>query len=777
MKGARAKGIPALLADLVCCLLGSCAFCSALLPALGQEVSLGDCLLLAAIDLSLLFLLSRRWWLTPLLAAAAALLGLAVVHFFHLREPLSAYLEGFLQWYRAAYPYTLPYSENGSLFFIHLLFSFPVTLLLYLFFRRLPLLPIWVLLGGGLLYWMYYSGAEGLLPVTALLLAVALVLLARTNTGSVNRKLDPAERVPPAAAQLTALALAPLVLLFTFALAPKEDGAWQSRSLVNIIADLQDIIYFYGDGSSGGGSFDLSYSGLSPHGGVLGGDIDPNNRSVMRVKTSSPILLAGAVYESYDGYGWYDSGALGHFRLSSPFWRGKRREVFTIDKPDAGKTAASYYGKVSKTAVLEVSLSVRFRSLFSEGKVEELRLPGGDESSVYFNKQGELYTLDFPATGTSYTVRTRVFAREKPDFDENMRRLLAFAASTRDKEYDDIRQRCTAVPDTVEPFVRELALEITRDCGSAYDKALAIEKWLGENCSYTKTPGDAPAERDFVSAFLEQREGYCTYYASAMTLLARLAGLPARYVTGYGLKQADKKPGTTAYVATNATAHAWTQVYFYGVGWMDFDPMNWNFYEPAELDVPVIRDPPPELPVPTPEIPTPEPEQPELPEKEASSPLLSSQGRKTGTGRVLLLILGCDLGALLLFLLLRFALLFFRAENYFYRLLRRYPDLAAGADACYRQLLKQLRFLGLTPEPPDTITGFCRRVDAVLGRDAGPDSMESVCEPVLLSRFAGRTPTEGELRRMCDYSIFLEGELRRKLGLRKYLLRRMLLGR
>ena len=59
-----------LIVELLCCLLGSCAFCTALLPALGQEVSMTECMLFAAVDLSVIFLLSRRWWIAPALIAA-----------------------------------------------------------------------------------------------------------------------------------------------------------------------------------------------------------------------------------------------------------------------------------------------------------------------------------------------------------------------------------------------------------------------------------------------------------------------------------------------------------------------------------------------------------------------------------------------------------------------------------------------------------------------------------------------------------------------------------
>ena len=771
----KKKTIPALIVELLCCLLGSCAFCAALLPALGQEVSMTDCALVVAVDLSVIFLLSRRWWIAPALLAALGVLGIGTVWIFHWEKPILEYAEGFLEWYNAAYPYTLPYSENGSEFLVHLVFSFPVTLVLYLYFRRFALLPLWVALSAALLWWMNWTGAEGLLLTAALLLIVLFVLICRTNAWSINRKLGQREKIPAASMQVTAMIIAPLVVLFAFAFSPKEEGAWQSKGLVHLIQDLRDVFSFYGDGSDGGGSFDLSYSGFAPNGFDLGGDIEPNNKTVMRVKTDTPILLAGAVYDAYNGRGWYDGWNVGNFRFGSPLWKGKRREVFTISLPSS-RQASVPYGKISRYAVLDVSLNVRFRSLFDGGKVEGLTLRSGDDSRVYFNAQGEVYLDDYPAGSMSYTLYTRVFDRSDPNFDWNMRLLLKYAAATKDRDYQEMHDRFTLMSNTVEPFVRDLAAEITAGCEDEYEKALAIEKWLGENCTYTRTPGEVPEDRDFVSWFLETREGYCTYYASAMTILARLADLPARYVTGYGLKQAEQRADTTAYVATNATAHAWCQIYFYGVGWVDFDPTHWNFHELVETDAPKPQEPKPEVTPPPMELPEPDLPEPELPEPDAEGETRAVK-KRDDSGKILLIVLGADAVAFLIFLLVRFILLFFRVENFYRRLNRKYPTNAARADECYRQLLKQLGFLGLEMETADTMDRFWARADAALGGKRPEEKLSSVCRPVLLSRFAGRPPTDGEVRRMCDFYISLEGKLRKTLGLRRYVLHRMILGR
>ena len=109
-----------------------------------------------------------------------------------------------------------------------------------------------------------------------------------------------------------------------------------------------------------------------------------------------------------------------------------------------------------------------------------------------------------------------------------------------------------------------------------------------------------PTELDFVTNFLLQtKEGYCTYFASAMTVLCRMVGLPARYVEGY-VAEPDAEGHA---VVTGMEGHAWTEVYFSGFGWLTFDatPRAGNGASDSDGDTDNDNTPPPE------DEPTPEP--------------------------------------------------------------------------------------------------------------------------------------------------------------------------
>lgn len=134
----------------------------------------------------------------------------------------------------------------------------------------------------------------------------------------------------------------------------------------------------------------------------------------------------------------------------------------------------------------------------------------------------------------------------------------------------DIYHAYLAIPYDLPQRVKDLAFSITDSEMNSFDRAKAIEKYLSTNYSYTLTPGDTPADRDFVDYFLfEKNEGYCVYFSSAMVILARSIGLPARYVEGFVLPSKSKED---VYEVTNQQAHAWAEIYFEGFGWLAFEP-------------------------------------------------------------------------------------------------------------------------------------------------------------------------------------------------------------
>ncbi len=118
--------------------------------------------------------------------------------------------------------------------------------------------------------------------------------------------------------------------------------------------------------------------------------------------------------------------------------------------------------------------------------------------------------------------------------------------------------------------VKDLALELTSLDHNNYDKAVSIKRYLLANLSYTRTleggSGGFPLE-DFLFG---KKEGHCEYFATAMVVLLREAGIPARIVNGF--LGGEWNEHGQFFLVRESDAHSWVEVFFPGHGWVTFDP-------------------------------------------------------------------------------------------------------------------------------------------------------------------------------------------------------------
>ena len=143
--------------------------------------------------------------------------------------------------------------------------------------------------------------------------------------------------------------------------------------------------------------------------------------------------------------------------------------------------------------------------------------------------------------------------------------LRAAEALPRD---NTLRTRFTTVPE--DPKVAKLVADLTKGERTEYDKVTAIYRYFSRDNDFTYSlqTTDKEAGVSAISAFLESKTGYCQQYAAAMAWMVREAGIPAR--VAFGFTRGSTRDGN-AYILTNRNAHAWTEVYLDGFGWVPFD--------------------------------------------------------------------------------------------------------------------------------------------------------------------------------------------------------------
>jgi len=122
-----------------------------------------------------------------------------------------------------------------------------------------------------------------------------------------------------------------------------------------------------------------------------------------------------------------------------------------------------------------------------------------------------------------------------------------------------------------DPRIAELARQVTKSARDRYTKAQAIERYLRTHYSYSLVLRGTPNSPDPLAMFLfETRSGHCEYFASAMTIMLRQLGIPARLVNGFRMGEYNRIGND--WTVREYNAHSWVEAYFPPYGWIEFDP-------------------------------------------------------------------------------------------------------------------------------------------------------------------------------------------------------------
>ena len=193
-----------------------------------------------------------------------------------------------------------------------------------------------------------------------------------------------------------------------------------------------------------------------------------------------------------------------------------------------------------------------------------------------------LYAVNHPFsiayTGGGYDITQEgvILPDVKGQFEYS---IMSWAASPtiRDLQYSresyppSITKIYLQLPDDLPSRVRDLAGRLTQSLQTPLEKVNRIESYLRVNYPYDLNIPPPPQERDVVDYFLFDAEsGFCSYHASAMVVLLRSIGIPTRVVSGYAMGSYDQK--MDAYKVLESDSHAWVEVYFPEIGWIEFEP-------------------------------------------------------------------------------------------------------------------------------------------------------------------------------------------------------------
>ena len=160
--------------------------------------------------------------------------------------------------------------------------------------------------------------------------------------------------------------------------------------------------------------------------------------------------------------------------------------------------------------------------------------------------------------GTTYTIRSRIVVPTPEELDR-----VEFLAPS-------IYGRWTALPKDLDPRIAEIAADWTAGATSAYRKVLAIqERFQQRDFVYSTDVGLTDRDADLVEFLTRTKTGFFEHYSSAMAVMVRTLGLPARI--GGGFRAGTRQEGGS-FLVTTEDVHVWVEVLFPGYGWLQFEP-------------------------------------------------------------------------------------------------------------------------------------------------------------------------------------------------------------
>ncbi len=346
------------------------------------------------------------------------------------------------------------------------------------------------------------------------------------------------------------------------------------------------------------GEYGVSMIGYSEDAGF--NDIDGNNESISlqifsKNPLGQPVYLRGNWKNIYTGQNWeekveetdiytgYSETSLDWTELLYAMYRydnlNSLEQLVRIDNMDVlyKDIETSSIFLPLKTTNLQAGMTLN-TSMPNNLNYETLKREGNEYSfsTLKLNYQSSRWK-DFTSKEQNYTYSSQ----QEVDMTKYRKRIRDYNISIGlDCYFSDedilskraiyIKDQFTNVPEELPKRVGDLTKKITEGCNTPLEKCEAIKSYL-KTYKYTLKPKKVKEGTDLVDSFLfDTREGYCTYFASAMAVMVRTLGIPSRFAQGF-VVSTGLNPNSR-YEVKSSSAHAWVEVYIEGIGWMTFDP-------------------------------------------------------------------------------------------------------------------------------------------------------------------------------------------------------------
>jgi len=291
---------------------------------------------------------------------------------------------------------------------------------------------------------------------------------------------------------------------------------------------------------------------------------------VFSVKSPVKLYHLAQLYDVYDGVAW---------TISKPLSRAFLRNLSRREQLPGFFDAELQYTvlKWISPKLFAPFMPVLFNTLDNP---DHIRIT----QQNYFS--AELYGRSYPRTPFKYKVSIRMVLPQEQVRREGEKTVIYWQERLPRGHYKRLP------PKKISKRLRELVKKLTQDKNTDYEKAIALRDYLRTTFPYKLYAKKSPKEKESTDYFIfELKEGHCEYFATALTIMARLAKLPARVATGFS--PGNYNTLTSQFDVYEYHAHAWTQIFIEDKGWLTFDatPPSAIPSQTTPLGIGMLRDP------------------------------------------------------------------------------------------------------------------------------------------------------------------------------------------
>ena len=324
------------------------------------------------------------------------------------------------------------------------------------------------------------------------------------------------------------------------------DNAWANitqghispQNLGSLLQPYQPTTNFFGDSLTIAGSVHL-----------------PTGEVLRYSGSAAPQYLAGFTYDHFDGHIWTS--------LSSSTSQNYDANVLL-----PGDTAQNYTSTTTSVTIVQPPGGTK-HYLFGPAEPESFDV----STTLYGDTIIAAWAQQSPLSAGEHYIVNSYLSNASPQDLENVPFPQASPDIWKtDTNYSTLQANYVQLPNDLTPNVQNTLALWTQGTTNTYDALKQIEAHLSDQTHFTYSLDNppVPANVDAADWLLQTHRGYCTYYATEMTIMGRLLGIPTRMVNGFSHGHLDES--SHLWVVDGSDAHSWVQAYFPAYGWINFDP-------------------------------------------------------------------------------------------------------------------------------------------------------------------------------------------------------------